>query len=79
VQWQRFLANGYLVELCDGAHMRQTAQSREKEMSCHPAGMTHAARHRSLYSSVHLKYTCTSQNDMLGCLELSYTSRSNNS
>jgi hypothetical protein len=27
-------------------------------MSCHPAGITHAARHRSLYSSDDLKWIC---------------------
>jgi hypothetical protein len=51
--------------------MRQTSQSSEKEMSCHTAGITHAARHRSLYSSVDLKWICTSQMTA-GCLELLY-------
>jgi hypothetical protein len=65
------LAYRYLIELGEGAHMRQTAQSSEKEMSCHTAGITHAARHRSLYSSVDLKWICTSQM-IAGCLEFYY-------
>jgi hypothetical protein len=53
--------------------MRQKAQSSEK-MSCHTVGMTHVARHRSLYSSIDLKWTCKRStrsdfaDDQTGCL-----------
>ena len=59
LQCKRQQTSVYLVEPCEGAQMRQMAQSSEKEMSCHTAGITHAARHRSLYSSVDLKWICT--------------------
>lgn len=46
----------YLIEFFEGVHRMQMVQRRKKEMSSHTAGITHATRHRSLCSSVVLKW-----------------------